>query len=180
MLTYAEWKLNEEKQKQVYEYGCSMAYFDSNEIPRLQKLIDNDDVYTEEGESSYGLESEHHVTLLYGLHHDKINEEKILKTSSDGLEVITLHNPSLFKSEKYEVLKFDTDSDKLYEINKKLSKMPHTSTFDYHPHSTIGYLKPGCGQKYVNKFKDATEQVTPNQIVYTRPDGTRATCAVKV
>jgi hypothetical protein len=177
MLDYKTWKMNEEK-KTVYEYGCSMAYFNSTHIPSIQNQIDPDDIYYQENDSSYGLEKEHHVTLLYGLHHDKIDETDVLRVSANDLQPIVLSTASLFESEKFDILKFDADSKRLHEINKELSQFPHTSTYDYHPHATIAYLKPGTGKKYVEKFANLTETVVPNQIVYTRPDGTRATCDV--
>jgi len=177
MLDYKTWMMNEEK-KNVYEYGCSMAYFDSLQIPELQKSIDPEDLYMIEGDDSYGLEDEHHVTLLYGLHHDKIDEADVLRISANDLQPIVLAGASLFESDKFEVLKFDALSDRLHEINKELSAFPHTKTFDYHPHSTIAFLKLGRGKKYVEQFADATETVSPHSIVYTRPDGTRATCDV--
>jgi hypothetical protein len=60
--------------------------------------------------------------------------------------------------DKYDVLKFDvrypTKSGAfLHKINSKLQELPHTNGFpDYHPHSTIAYLKSGSGKKYIEKF----------------------------
>jgi 2'-5' RNA ligase len=62
----------------------------------------------------------------------------------------------------------------LYEINAKLSELPHTTNFpDYHPHATIGYLKSGMGKKYVEKFKNKQYEVTSNKIFYSKPNGDR-------
>jgi 2'-5' RNA ligase len=81
---------------------------------------------------------------------------------------------SLFENEQYDVLKFDVQNSALYEINAKLCELPHTTNFpDYHPHATIGYLKPGAGKKYVEKFKNKEYEVTPNRIVYSKPNGGR-------
>jgi hypothetical protein len=57
-------------------------------------------------------------------------------------------------------------------VNAELSKFPHTTNFpDYHPHSTVAYLKKGTGQKYIDKFKGQEHQVTPNKIVYSMASG---------
>jgi hypothetical protein len=59
-------------------------------------------------------------------------------------------------------------------VNAELAKLPHTTNFpDYHPHATIGYLKPGTGKKYVELFKDKQYEVVPEKIVYSKPGGER-------
>ena len=158
----------------TYSYGCAMVYFDNPKLSEIHSKIDEDDIYTKEGDRTFGLETESHTTLLYGLHKevdeskifDAINKHKIPKE-------IKLENISLFKNEDYEVLKFDVNEKVLHSINEDLSKFPNTNDFpDYHPHSTIAYLKPGTGDKYVAEF---TQEVVvgPQKIVYSRPDGTK-------
>jgi len=161
--------LNEAKGK--YSYGCSMLYFDFPQMKILHKDIDPDDIFDEKG---YGLETEPHVTLLYGLHSDEIKDDDVLDASSKGIESMGLGNPSIFTNNKYEVLKLDVEAPFLYKINAELSKMPHTTDFpDYHPHCTIAYLKPGKGAKYTKKFKGRIYEVFPTKVVYSKPDGTK-------
>jgi 2'-5' RNA ligase len=81
---------------------------------------------------------------------------------------------SLFENAKYDVLKFDVENPVLAEINTELSKLPHTTNFpDYHPHATIGYLKPGTGKKYVDLFNGDRHDVSAHKIVYSKPDDSR-------
>jgi hypothetical protein len=55
-----------------------------------------------------------------------------------------------------------------------LVKLPHTTDYpDYHPHSTIAYLKKGKGEKYTDKLKGAEYIVNPSKIVYSKPDGNK-------
>ena len=170
-----------DKNKYKDGYGCAMLYFKFDELKQIQKLIDKDDIYT--AEPGYGLENETHITLLYGFHYKDIKSDdeifdNILKNDIPNLE---LYNVSIFENEKYDVLKFDVrqkmglykkSKDVLYIINKDLSdKFPFTTNFpDYHPHSTIAYLKPKTGKKYVKEFKDKEYIVTPEKIVYSIPD----------
>ena len=166
-----------EKKGDAYEYGCAMVYFDFQQVSELHDMIEPDDVYTEEGDRSFGIEDEPHATLLFGLHSDKIPDEDVMRiATSMPIGPLTLKNVSLFKSEKkqYEVLKFDVDNSALYDINKKLAELPHTTEFpNYHPHCTIAYLKKGTGDKYVDQLKDKTFDVMPSEIVYSKPDGTK-------
>lgn len=146
--------VNEEKErdsKKKYPYGCSMLYFDFPDMKIIHDEIEEDDIF--EGEDQ-GLETEPHVTLLYGLHSDEIDDQKVLDISSKGIKSLGLGNVSLFENEKYDVLKFDVEGPFLHDINKELTKLPHTTDFpDYHPHCTIAYLKPGTGKKYTKQFK---------------------------
>jgi 2'-5' RNA ligase len=172
--TFENWLL--EKEGDSYSYGCVMLYFKNPEMEKLQSEIESSDIYEEDEDRTYGLEDKPHVTLLYGLHSDKIKDADVMNLVKDtNLGNISLKNVSLFKNDNYEVLKFDADASYLHEINKQLcDNFPYSSDYpDYHPHSTIAYLKKGMGDKYVKKFENVSVLVTPNQIVYSKPDGNR-------
>ena len=164
-----------ESKDQTYNYGCSMVYFDFPKMNEIHSMIEDEDIYTEDG-NSHGLETEPHATLLYGLHSDEIEDNDVLHASTKlGIpSELKLHNASCFNNDKYDVLKFDVDDDHLHKINGELTKLPHTTDYpDYHPHSTIAYLKKGSGEKYTNKLKDAWYSVNPSKIVYSKPDGSK-------
>jgi hypothetical protein len=164
-----------ESKDQTYNYGCSMVYFDFPKMNEIHSMIEDEDIYTEDG-NSHGLETEPHATLLYGLHSDEIEDNDVLHASTKlGIpSELKLHNASCFNNDKYDVLKFDVDDDHLHRINGELTKLPHTTDYpDYHPHSTIAYLKKGSGEKYTNKLKDAWYTVNPSKIVYSKPDGSK-------
>ena len=166
-----EAKKKEEKKKESYDYGCMMIYFNFEEMKSLHNQIDPDDIYIDEDDDSYGLEKEPHVTLLYGLHSDEINDEDVMKAvEKKDIEKLVLHNISSFSNEKYDVLKFDVKGEGLKEANKALKKFPYTSDFPrYHPHSTIAYLKPGKAKKYIEMWKDEEHEVYPRYLVYSKP-----------
>lgn len=156
-----------------HEYGCAMLYFTFPEMKEIHDLIDPDDLYEEDGQD-YGLETEPHCTLLFGLH-DGVSTEDIDKV----LEKYTFytckgHNASLFKNEKYDVLKFDIEGDSLEDANKDLKKFPFTNEHPtYHPHMTIAYLKPGKGEKYAKELKGKKYWLAPQHAIYSKPDGSK-------
>lgn len=165
-----------ENSNSTYSYGCAMVYFDMPEINDLHAKIESRDIYTEDVDKTYGLEDEPHITLLYGIHSDEINDDdvfNILDSFKDKLKSIRLTKVNKFDNPKYEVLKFDSDSEILHEINSKLCKdLPFTSDYpDYHPHLTIAYVKPKMAQKYIEKFEGIKFELAPNYFVYSKPSG---------
>jgi 2'-5' RNA ligase len=169
-------KLNESSNN-IYEYGCAMVYYDLPQMKELHDSILEEDIYTEVGDNTYGLENEPHTTLLYGFHNN-VDPNEVLDTCEkhEFLE-LKLVNPSCFNSENYDVLKFDitypTRSGAfLHKCNSELTKYPHTTSFpNYHPHCTIAYIKKGKGQHYADLFKDKSYLVTPNKLVYSMANG---------
>ena len=166
--------VSEEKKNHKYEYGCAMLYFDLPDIKKIHEIIDPKDVYSEEG---YGLETEPHVTLLFGLH-DGVSVPQVTEVMDKFKYTdCILYNASLFKNPQYDVLKFDIRYPTkggafLHKTNAELSKFPHTTDYpDYHPHCTIGYLKSGTGEKYVKELNDREFVVTPEYGVYTTTNG---------
>jgi 2'-5' RNA ligase len=161
-----------------YNFGCVMMYLHFPKLKQIQDIIEPEEVYTEEGDKTYGLEDEPHVTLLYGLHEDvTINQVKEVIGQFDLEEkpfFIKLHNVSCFNTPKYDVLKFDAEGDILHKLNEGLKALPFTNEFpDYHPHLTIGYLKQGAGKTYVQGFKSLKFEALPISIIYSQPDGTK-------
>lgn len=168
-----EKELNEKKKEDhKHEFGCVMAYFEFPELKEIHKMINPEDIYDDSDDDSFGLEKHPHVTLLFGLHDDENEDEDVLDIAERPIGTIILKNASLFKSEKYDVLKFDADNKVLHEINEDLERtFEFTSTFKYHPHSTIAYIKKGEAEKYVDQLKDKEYEVIPTKIVYSKPNG---------
>jgi hypothetical protein len=190
VLRFNEWlneslKINEDTG--VHSYGCAMLYFDFPDMESLHSKIEKDDIYTDgDSDRGFGLEKDSHVTLLYGLHSEEIEDNQVIDIcTSENLSDLILYNASIFENDQYDVLKFDIRYDIkggafLHKINKKLGQLPHTTSFpDYHPHSTVSYLKSGSGKKYMEMFKDLEYTVKPKELVYSKPDGSKITKLLK-
>jgi len=172
--------LNENK-KTTHDFGCIMVFlkFDKKVWDGLQALIDDDDLYIDKDDDSYGLEQEPHITILYGLH-EEIKDEDIEKDIDKIKEPgISLGKVSSFNPGNYDVLKFDIKSPGLHKLNKIFTEYPHTNSFpDYHPHTTISYIKPGLDKKYIKLLNDYIEEngdieIKPGKIVYSKVDGSK-------
>jgi 2'-5' RNA ligase len=173
-------KVLEEATGQTYDFGCVMLYFNFPEIKKIHEIIDPEDIFHEDGDRSFGLEDEPHTTLLYGLHDGVSSEdvEGVLEHFNFG--TCSIENASLFDNPQYDVLKFDVSGPSLHEANKELAEFPHTNNFpDYHPHLTIGYLKPGTGKKYTEKLKGVSYNLKPEYVVYSKPNGDKDKLKIK-
>ncbi len=171
--------LVEEKQK--YDFGCVMLYFNFPQMNKIHDAIDPKDIYTQEGDRSFGLEDEPHCTLLYGLH-DGVSTKDIQTTLDKyTYSPIKAHNISTFQNPDYDVLKFDIKGKNLHETNKDLQKFPFTTDYpDYHPHMTIAYLKPNTGEKYVKMLKDQDFDLLPQYVMYSKPNGDKDKINIKL
>ena len=168
ILTPFQWKnlrksklLTEKSADQNYSYGCIMGYFNLVEYNKLNNRIgsiEESDIYNNEA-NEYGREIEPHVTILYGLHDDELDEDEVIQfLKCIKLPIVKLSQISSFDNEEYDVLKWDVESEDLNLYNKIVTLMfPYTNKFpDYHAHCTIAYLVPGTAKKY---SKDVTETI---------------------
>ena len=162
-------KMNEKTENQSYSSGCIMGYFDTAfKNPKIAK----GDLYNDD-ENNYGLEIEPHVTVLYGLKDDEIEEDEVVKLFSiiNGPEV-SASKITLFKNEKYDVVKWDIESEELTILNKMVTSMfPFKSDFpDYHAHVTIAYCLPGKGSTYEQELKKSLNKKI-DYWIYSKADG---------
>jgi 2'-5' RNA ligase len=162
----------EDKSGTMYEYGCLMIYV---KIPNWEQFIgdvDRETLYEPENER-YGLETEPHATILYGIHKD-VSDEQVLEMFSNIKKSdfdIYVDSIDCFYNKDYDVLKMNIKSNKLNELNKLATQLPHTSTYpDYKPHLTIGYFLKGMANKYVNLNFDMKIN-TIDKIVYSKTNG---------
>ena len=169
-------QLNEET-GDSYSKGCVMAYLDGlkPEIEEIQSKIEADELYEEDDDRSYGLEDEPHVTVLYGIHSDKVDPEEVIALIKkiDWKNSISIGKPSLFENEKYDVLKLGANAEWLNKANRALCKtLPYSNDYpDYKAHVTVAYLKPGTGRDVVKRLGDFGTEIVPSKMVYSLPDG---------
>jgi len=151
-------------------YSCLMLDCEGfkNSLKEIQDQIDKEDLYSEEG---YGLETEPHITVLYGIHEqDPAN----VKQSVDlTLVEYKLTKLSLFENEKFDVLKCSVESKDLKDINKQCCEnLEYTNDYpDYIPHLTVAYLNPGAGKKYVKmKSKGFDKEYKSDKFIFSNKD----------
>lgn len=166
MITFADYVSLIEENAAKRSYACLML--DCSKVKakfkELQKDIEKDDLYTEE--EGHGMETEPHITVLYGIHEQ---EPKKVKEQLELTPVeYTLTGLSLFENDKFDVLKFTVRSPDLKNLNKQCTEeLEYTNSYpDYIPHMTVAYLKPGMGKKYT-KLKNLLIGVTQRASEFT-------------
>ena len=156
-----------------YKYGCVMVEVPVSNWDEITSTIDPEDIYTESGDSIYGIQKNPHLTLLYGLH-DGVTEDEVKSVfdNFDGNINIVVDGVDIFENEKFDVVKFNVNPDgALQELNDRLSEFPNSNEYpDYKPHITISYVNKGMGKKYVKPdYKYTVKNV--DKITYSMANG---------
>jgi len=171
-----------EKKGDTYDSGCVMLYFNFPQLKEIHEKIDKEDLYTEDGPRTFGLEDEPHITLLYGIK-PRIPLDDIVEVIDEFTYTpCKIHNASLFEHEKYDVLKFDVSGKNIHETNEALTEaVPYENDHpDYHPHLTIGYIKSGKGKKYTKLFEGQEFELIPRYAIYSQVGDKKDKIAIKV
>ena len=148
-----------------YKYGCLMLGFKSKLIKQIQKNIDVDDLHEN------GMETEHHITILYGLVDKKIDDKEMIEFMKSIQPFnVYLSMVNLFENEEFDVLKIMVVDPKLHLLHTKCKEFPNKDKFPvYKPHSTIAYLKPGTGYKYTTNYEYESCKIT--EVIYSKSNG---------
>lgn len=166
--------INENSTSQ-YSWGCVMLNITSQSTQIVYNYIREEDLYIEEGNQTFGLEDEPHITLLYGLYPEiTVYEVHEIVSQYSLPEKIMLYNLSIFDAPKYDVLKFDIQIfdpnfvGLLEKLNRDLKTLKHKpSEFNYNPHSTVAFLKKGTSDFYINHFSEQLFIEFPINIVFS-------------
>ena len=152
-----------------YDYGAVMAAKNWPEgWDTMLSKIDRHDIYRGD-DGTHGLETEPHVTVLYGLH-DEVHEDLVCRICQgvEGPLEVDVTGLSTFENEDYDVLKLDVESKLLRKLNKAFRSFPHTNHYgDYKPHMTVAYLKKGHASKYSDLGKHAPSKIRFPKMQFT-------------
>lgn len=139
--------------------GCLMLYPDINSDKwkqAVEKLIP-DDIVIE-------YEFEPHITILYGFEDTKVNIERMQELVSIYIQQnplsIQLGKVSYFRNEERDVVKIGIKdlNGSLYGLNSLIANnFPYQNDFFYSPHMTLGYIKRGEGDRYIDQTIDPDE-----------------------
>ncbi len=134
--------------REGYDYSCVMADA-PDEVAKIVRTwgemnISDDVLFIDEKDSTKGRETESHVTVKYGLVDSNPSEELLRIIQETPPFEITLGKVSLFKNDKFDVVKIGVDGKGLRALNARISKLPNEDKHpNYTPHMTIAYVQKG-------------------------------------
>ena len=145
-------------------------------VTELQSLIPHDDLFIDEANYYFGLETKYHITLASFLKNDVDLEE--LKTYLMDLSAYRaqLTDVSIFERPENDVLKCGVWSEAINETHRIImANFPNDYPYEsYQCHLTIAFLKPGRAARYVRP-KIEPVVITPKNFLfsYYNEDGER-------
>ena len=156
-----------------YDFGCAMIEVPFLDWGQITGMIEPDDVYEVEGDRSYGVQDNPHVTILYGLHAGVSPEDikEVIGRFAGELKV-RVDGIGIFENEEFDVVKMNVVPDGgLQELHDMMSELPNSNEYpEYKPHITIAYVKKGLGKKYEDaSFKREVGGI--REICYSMPGG---------
>jgi hypothetical protein len=156
-----------------YDFGCAMIEVPFLDWSQITGMIEPDDVYEAEGDRSYGVQDNPHVTVLYGLH-SSVSTEALKEAISGFSEELSIKVDGIgtFENEGFDVVKMNVVPDGgLLRLNEIISELPNSNEYpEYKPHITIAYVKKGLGRKYEDaSFKREVGGI--REICYSMPSG---------
>lgn len=166
--------MNESKEKSgdLYKYGCAMIQLNISNWDELTSSIDPDDVYLPD-DPSHGVETNPHLTLLYGINPEVTNDQvkSVIDNFNEEIQV-EINGVGIFENKDFDVVKLNVvPSGPIQHIHDELSKLPNSDQYPkYVPHITLAYIKKGSGKKYANpNYKYTIKDI--GKIKYSTPEG---------
>jgi hypothetical protein len=135
--------------------------------------IDDDIIFRDPTNPSFGRENEIHVTVLYGIH-SKTSKDTRMVVKSVKPFTIKLGEISIFDtSDLFDVVKIEVKSPELHNLNKLFcNKITYTNKYKgYKPHVTIAYVKHGKGKQYVGKTPFVGKTFEVDHIMFSSREG---------
>ena len=157
------------------KFGCVMmdAKIDNWEEFHLDG-IDDDDLYLKSGDDSYGKETQPHITILYGIHEEEVDPQRMGDMMEHYMEraILPITEIDIFENEDYDVVKYNIEvTPQLQRYHDLFMKLPNTQTFDkFQPHMTIAYVKPGLGKKYKSTLRDPFKVIFDKAVYSWHPN----------
>jgi hypothetical protein len=156
-----------------YKFGCVMLEVPISNWDEIIS-ISKEDIYEVEGEN-YGLQTNPHVTILYGLH-EEVSLDHV-KSVFEGLNEsidIKIEGIGVFENKDFDVVKFNViPSRTLQDLHDRLSEFPNSNEYpEYTPHITIAYVKKGCSKKYEDPtYTHSVDNI--DEVCYSIPNGSK-------
>jgi 2'-5' RNA ligase len=167
--SFIQWLSESESSKKSTDekFGCVMMDADiKNWVDFHLAGIEEDDVYLKPYDDSYGLEENPHVTIVYGIHEEEVDPQRMADLIEFHMKplILDVDEIGVFEGKEYDVVKYNLPiTGQLQKYRDLFLQIPNTQTFpEFQPHMTIAYVLPSKGKKYVSKLRE------PFQVNFTK------------
>ena len=165
--SFLQWLNESDSSSNEEKFGCIMMDADIKNWNEFHTAgIEEDDVYLKPYDDSYGLEEQPHVTILYGIHEEEVDPQRMADLMEHYMKplTVTIKEVDVFSGKEYDVVKYNVPiSGQIQGYRDLFIQIPNTQSFpEFKPHMTIAYVKPGAGKKYKTELRD------PFQVTFTK------------
>lgn len=131
--------------------------------------IPNDSLVCDPNSPLFGREDDTHITVIYGIHTDDVNDVDIWFRNEKPFECTLGKIDILSKKPQFDVLVVSVKSKGLHLLNSKMrTKLEVTENYpQYIPHVTIAYLQKGEGDKFIGNKAFEGEKFTVKEVMFT-------------
>lgn len=176
-MNFPQFLVNEKRKSKYYsslqieppeEISDNIISWGFDYVPSESLLLDPKDL-------TFGREEDIHITLIYGIHTEDINEVTSLFAKEKEFECKLGKIDVFTKNSKFDVLIITVDCEELHYLNRKLRKeIEFTENYPvFVPHVTICYLKKGQGTKYVGDEFFLGEKFKVSNIIFSSKTGVK-------
>ncbi len=173
--------LANESRKNKYTYSSLLLYPPEDLTDSIISWgfdhVPNEHLFLDPKDPTFGREDDVHITLIYGIHTENPKEIADVFSNESQIECKLGKIDVFTKSDKFDVLIVNVDSEDLHKLNRKARKeLEATESYPvYVPHVTICYLKKGQGKQYIGNDIFANEAFKINEIVFSSKTGDKTT-----
>jgi hypothetical protein len=151
--------LSKKEAKNIYDWGI--------------KNVDDEDIYTDPEDSTFGREDEMHCTVIYGIHDKRSSGVRKLLEEVKPFEIKLGKISAFTVNEKFDVLKVEVIGSELHNLHHLLrDNLECTINYpEYKPHVTIAYMKKGKTERHVGSTKFQGTVLPVEKLVFSSKIG---------
>lgn len=174
---YCEGKGDKKPEKKGYDFSSVLYLLPEKAAKKVfdwgVENVNDEDIYTDPEDPTFGREDEMHCTVIYGIHDKRSAGARKILMDFKPFEIKLGKISNFTAPEKFDVLKVDVTGTELHKLHHLFrDNLECTINFpEYKPHVTIAYMKKGKTEKYLGSTKFQGTVLPVEKVVFSSSAG---------